>query len=198
MDTFDYFSDLPTPVLYNVLLILEPKELQSIIGNRRVLSIVKLSEFKRLYNNKHSSFLTGKRKYIRNPVFGSPYIHIIDDGLETIIYDHNSLVYSASFILGKHSIDMSYAHMKTGDSFFIGIQEHTLEHYIKWICTDTWREKERSIKYKNRILESLRVILERRNKLEWMPWEENGTLKISNDFPTQFKESMLKALRMYK
>ncbi len=184
--SFEYFPELPTPVFYNMLLLLEPKELQAIIGNRRVLSFVKLTGFKRLYNDKHASFLSGKKTIEDNDIFGKlPYLHIIDDKLETKIYFCNS-IWRVSVSLGEYSINIRYIRLKSGDSFVIALNNQPWTVFIEWINHDgIWKES-RIVGHKDQILNSLRNVLEKRNKLELMPYEENGKLKILNNFPSLF------------
>jgi len=181
MSTFDYFLDLPIPVLYDILLILKPRELRSIIGNKKILNLVKLPEFKRLYDIKHNidSFMLG-RKTIKN----GRKLEIEKDKLKFVIHRPTDLelVIFKNYNYAINDYALAKAHdliigfeQRNDELVAFYLRRHIRHEQYAEITWLDYGDGKFTFDYDNVpeksgvLLEIFRNILIEKNKNEWLP-----------------------------
>ena len=197
---FTHFSELPMPVLYEILLKMKPYELKSLLRVPRVSSIIRLAEFKRLYDIKHkiNSFTLGKiikKGDKKLNIKGSDGLTLgiaefgVEDGLQVHITGDKSLkntrnielYLDIAFYIGE-GIEFSISGRNYGG--FVWLQEFDNP---SWILT----EVEGTESQHNKLLKRLRRVLKMRRKLEWLPaYNEDGVLQIPQNVPREIFETL--------
>lgn len=195
---FPYFLDLPKPVLYETLLNLKPRELKILCSeSRKVHSICILEEFKRLYDIRHkiSSFTLGrlqKNDGTRMTIVGSNGINML-----VFIGKVTRLTNELSVFVRQEKHDIRIQFMVLFEENFITeftiFDEHSGFEFT-WIMKNDKLIEAKPIKSsekkKEKLLKSLEILFFLRKKLEWMPYEEDGEIKI-------FRKNSLKLLKLF-
>jgi len=188
---FEYFLNLPKPVLYEVLLNMNPEDLKSILRVPEVISLVRLPEFQRLYDIKHkiNSFTLGKRKINEENLF----IKGRDD-IDLVISKGNPLV----IIVRSHTPPAKMGTRKrTQLNFLIIFRFDETNKVSKFSIVNNknegliWDRKERDWVLESNnsriVYSQLLKLFTTRKKLEWMP-DEFG--EINQDSPREIFESI--------
>jgi len=196
---FTHFSELPMPVLYEILLKMKPSELKSLLRVPRVSSIIRLAEFKRLYDIKHkvNSFTLGK-KYVE----GANLIIKASDGLSLEFFEIGMGEGIAVTISGDKSLKntrninlhLSFDFTEEGIEFGIVDGKYNGFSWLQEFDDPIWKlqeNEESNALAENRVLKQLRQILKMRHKLEWLPaYDEDGELQIPQNVPREIFETL--------
>jgi len=176
-------------ILLEILLNMNSTDLKAIVALKhpQIIKIISSNEFKRLYDIKHkvNHFTLGKKSYDSDSLIirGNDGINLAVHIFLQIIYVeivHKNPDFSFTIFLDlEHMIFMIKSQELAVDFIFQRIDK-------KWVSA---KVAFGYIKDVHTFLENIKIVFEKRNRKNWLPYRENKILKIPQDFPREFYET---------